>query len=101
MAPPKCVRRRRKVPLESCCLHSLNQETDNDLEKIEKSLGVSGEYPNDADCPFEAASVASFWPTIGYIADRWPFLPPHIREAILTLVDSGTSPESAEERCHE
>jgi hypothetical protein len=28
-------------------------------------------------------------PGIGYIANRWDFLPPHIREAILTLVDAG------------
>jgi hypothetical protein len=76
-----------KVPLASCCLHLLNQETSNDLEKSEESLGVSGECSNDADCPFVAVSVASFGSSIAYIAERWPSLPPHIRDAI--LVDDG------------
>ena len=72
-------------------LHSLNQDTDNDLGKIEKSLGVSGECSTDADCLSEAVSVSSFAPTIAYIAERWQHLPPHIREAILTLVDTVSS----------
>jgi hypothetical protein len=34
---------------------------------------------------------ATFAPTLSYIAERWPLLPPHIREAILTLVDCGAN----------
>jgi hypothetical protein len=26
---------------------------------------------------------------VKYIADAWPHLPPHVREAILTLIDAG------------
>ncbi len=28
-------------------------------------------------------------PAVAWIADAWPGLPPHIREAVLTLVDAG------------
>jgi len=72
-------------------LHLLNQETSHDLEKSEKLLGVSGECSKDADCLSEAVSVSPIAPTIGFIAERWPYLPPHIREAILTLADTGAS----------
>lgn len=68
-------------------LHSLNQEPSNDLEKSEKLLGASWEHVTDADCRDAAVSVFSFGPTLAYIAERWPHLQPHIREAILTLVD--------------
>jgi len=55
-------------------LHLLNKETSNDLEKSEKSLGVSGSVQTTLDCLLEAVSVASFAPTIGYIAD-WRLCP--------------------------
>ena len=77
-------------------LHLLNQETSNDLEKSEESLGVSGECSNDADCLLEAVGVASFDATIGYIAEHWPSLPPHIREAVLTLIHSASISQQCE-----
>jgi hypothetical protein len=60
----------------------------SDLERSEESLGVSGECSTVADCLLEAVSVSSFALTLAYIADRWPYFQPHVREAFLTLVDS-------------
>ncbi|MCC7336425.1 MAG: hypothetical protein IT422_15150 [Pirellulaceae bacterium] len=47
-----------------------------------------------ADCPYchiPADSDQETSSPIGYIADRWHLLPPHIRESILTLVDAASS----------
>ena len=43
------------------------------------------------NCPSLAAPDLELSPTVSYIAARWALLPPHIREAILTLVDSGVA----------
>ena len=77
-------------------LHSLNQETSNDLEKSTSSLGVSWERSEDGDCPQEAVTVSSFGPTLDYIAEHWPSLPPHIREAVLTLIHSASVSQDCE-----
>jgi hypothetical protein len=68
-------------------LHLLNQEPSNDLEKSEKSLGVIWECSTDGDCRSAAVAVSVFEPTMAHIAERWPHLQPHIREAIITLID--------------
>jgi hypothetical protein len=77
-------------------LQSLNQESSNDFQKSETLLGVTGECSTGADCLSEAVSVSSFAFTLAYIAERSPYLQPHIREAILTLVDTSERSVTAE-----
>ncbi len=44
------------------------------------------------NCPSEALSDSKETdPTLEYLSRAWPLLPPHIREAVLTLVDSSLS----------
>ncbi len=38
----------------------------------------------------------SFAPSIAYIRRAWPSLPPHIREAIFTLIDSALLQQGSE-----
>ena len=47
--------------------------------------------PPAPNCHGLTTSDTRISPTISYIAARWDFLPPHIREAILTLVDAGVA----------
>lgn len=90
--------RRKKTPnsFDSRRLHLLNQETGNDLEKSEESLGVSWEHSKDGECRLSTLAVSSFGPTLDYIAEHWPSLPPHIREAVLTLIHSASISQSCE-----
>ncbi len=78
------------LAFDSRRLHLLNQETSNDLEKSEESLGVSWERSKDGDCLSETVTVSSFGATLDYIAEHWPSLPPHSREAVLTLIHSAS-----------
>ena len=36
---------------------------------------------------FDSESNPACQPSIQFIADAWPKLPPHVREAIMTLID--------------
>ena len=40
----------------------------------------------NADCRDAAVSVSHFEGPLAFIAERWPYLPPHLREAVLALV---------------
>jgi hypothetical protein len=52
--------------------------------------------PPAPNCPSLAASDTELSPSVSYIAARWALLPPHLREAILTLVDSGVATRAEE-----
>jgi hypothetical protein len=73
---------------------------DNELPEQRSGLAASGQRRPDAACPsmasFDAVVAASLHcnneplsPAVAQIAAAWPGLPPHIRDAILTLVDAG------------
>jgi hypothetical protein len=67
---------------------SPNVNPDNNLEKQGSALGVSWECGGGNECPCSSPSDTAFSPSIRYIADAWPRLQPHVREAIFTLIDA-------------
>jgi hypothetical protein len=80
---------------------SPNTLADKNLLPAGQSLGVSKECATFGECRLVTLFDASFAPTLLYIAERWPLLPPHIREEVLALVDAGKCKHSAEENRHE
>jgi hypothetical protein len=58
------------------------------LRRDDSSLGVSWECGGGNQCPCSSPGDSEFSPSIQYIADAWPRLQPHIREAIFTLIDA-------------
>ena len=68
----------------------------NDLQKQPSPLGVSWECPGGTECQCPAASDTEFTPSIQYIADAWPHLQPHVREAIFTLIDAALDQQELE-----
>jgi hypothetical protein len=79
----------------------------NELQEEPAGLAASGQRRLDAAwqqlasddallvLPF-AGRVIPFAPDVARLAEAWPNLPPHIREAILTLVDAGVFAATAE-----
>lgn len=78
-----------------------NDQSVNDLQDSAAPLaahwlhsdGVARHDMSSNDTPVAPNHVACE-PTIRHIANAWPHLQPHIREAILTLVDCGQSTET-------
>jgi len=60
---------------------------DNELLNRPTGLAASGQRSPDAASQPVAANVANS-PALAQLVEAWPNLPPHIREAILTLVDA-------------
>lgn len=67
---------------------SSNALPENGLRHDDPSLGVSWECGGGNECPFSSPGDTEFSPSIQYIADAWPRLQPHVREAIFTLIDA-------------
>jgi hypothetical protein len=83
--------RRRESNEETICR---NECSGNSLREQPKALGASGECLPSSRCQCSAlagTSLESSPPAIRHIANAWPNLPPHIREAILTLIDAASS----------
>jgi len=53
------------------------------------------------NCPFVAAPDGELPPHLRYIAERWDRLPPHVREAIFTLIDASLAAFSFKDVCDE
>src|SRR5205085_12484551 len=75
----------------------LNEETNppksyegNELEKEPLLSGASGECAQNSDCPSVTGSVI---PAI--VVRAWPILPPHIREAIIVVIDAALTSSRA------
>jgi len=64
-----------------------NDSAANDLRQSEKSPEATGECAAFAACQAASDDDAECPAPLCLIAQAWPLLPPHIREAILTLVD--------------
>jgi hypothetical protein len=73
---------------------------DNDLPDKPSGLAASGQRRPDADGQQLASNDAllvlpasgeaiTVPPAVALIAKAWEVLPPHVREAIVTLVDAG------------
>lgn len=77
-----------------------NTFSDGNLPRVGRTLGVSGECAAGGDCRCMTLIDTEFAPTFLYIAERWPLLPPHVREAVLALIDAGQLKNSAEENRH-
>ena len=73
-----------------------NKLSNNDLRETRSALGVSWECSGGTDCQCPAAGDAEFTPSIQYIADAWPHLQPHVREAIFTLIDAALDQQKSE-----
>ncbi len=76
-----------------------NVLSDKGLQKPPTSHTAHWQDPAGRNCrcitsPGEDASF-------DHIAAAWPFLPPHIRETILTLVDAGQLKTPAKENRHD
>jgi len=65
-----------------------NELHDNELEQSQKSLGATGECVSGSSCQNSSLPDNEFAPSIAFIAQAWPYLAPHIREAIITLIDA-------------
>ncbi len=59
-------------------------------------MAAHWQRPPAPNCHELAPCDADLSPSIRYIAARWDFLPPHIREAILSLVDAGIAVRAEE-----
>jgi len=85
---------RRRESNEQATLH--NQFEGNDFGNRPIPLGASGECRPSSDC--QCSSCADMCldapsASIQYVAEAWSSLPPHIREAIMTLIDAALPPE--------
>jgi len=58
-----------------------NSFKDNDLGKVTKPLGVSGEY---SECPL----LTSFDADLQKVIKNWDEIPIHLKQAILTIANS-------------
>jgi hypothetical protein len=68
---------------------------DNDLGQVPYELGVTEEQK--ADCECQSVSCSGNRSTaIRSIEDAWPSLPVHIKEAVLTLIDSASVMQRSE-----
>ena len=80
-------RRRESNPID----YIYNQLNGHDLQ-IEEEEGAASEQRSPiSNRHFNSlidTVIDSIPPSVSRIADAWPLLPPHIREAILTLVDA-------------
>ncbi len=64
---------------------------------FESGLAALWQRTDYRNCPSLAASDGELPPHLRYIAERWDNLQPHIREAIITLIDASLSASSSEE----
>ncbi len=85
-----------RVPLAACprcgCSPPLSDSlTDSELGRFPHDGVTSG---RESTCPICQIGVTSsdsdFGPTFEFLGHAWPLLPPHIREAIITLIDCAT-----------
>jgi hypothetical protein len=80
-------------------LHFCNSSDNNELPKIEKALSAPGQRPSGAAflcaAPNDVASQA-LPPAVARLAKLWPDLPPHIKEAINSLIDAALSHDARE-----
>ena len=62
------------------------------LTEIDRGLTAVGQRSLDANCQLAALSgtddVFNDDPSVDYIRRVWPYLQPHIRDALLTLIDA-------------
>ena len=65
-----------------------NEVQHNELQESQKPLGASGECISGTSSQFLSLSDNEDSPSIEFIAQAWPHLSPHIREAIFTLIDA-------------
>ena len=83
-----------------CQVHG-NQSADNTLGKMSES-GCSHGYRSDrqsvssigTDCPKPGGLTTEIPAAVLHIANRWADLSPHVKDAILTLVDSSSRVET-------
>ncbi len=57
--------------------------------------------PDDSKVRQRTMTFARRSDSSDYVRSRWPFLPPHIREAIVTLVDAGLAASMQGDLRHE
>lgn len=69
-----------------------NGSSENDLGDIHSCLATPGPR-NDVSArqPLALEVSSELSPAIQYIAERWHQLPPHVREAVITLIDCAPS----------
>lgn len=60
----------------------------NELHAGQGSVRVSGERAGDIGCQKYSRSDIEVAPSISFIAEAWPHLPPHVRETICTVIDA-------------
>jgi len=88
---PSLPVRRNKTRKSNPQLESCNQCDSLQLQ-LGDSPGAAPEHRASVTCGHCLAStgslISSLPPSVSRIADAWPALPPHIREAISTLVDA-------------
>ena len=65
---------------------SSNASSTNELGQDAILSSASEQCAGDTDCHPMAPGIDAATSAIQYVADAWPSLPPHIREAIITLV---------------
>jgi hypothetical protein len=68
----------------NCC----NDLLHNDLQQGENSLGAFWEWTQDGDCHLLSSLANEHADSIRHLVAAWPLLPPHIREAIVTMIDA-------------
>lgn len=78
-------------------LHSSKSLPESGLEKLDSGLASNGHQSGDPGWLALLPAVASeYGPALRYLVEAWPHLPPHIRAAIFTLVDSVAPPFDTE-----
>jgi hypothetical protein len=63
--------------------------SEEELEKQSSELAANGQQSAGPYCQLEASYDASVGgPSVRYLTEAWPKLPPHLKEAVITLVDA-------------
>ena len=70
--------------------------SDNDLGETSIDVSVNGQCLNCPDGRFLASADIVKRSSMAHIAKAWPHLPPHVREAIFTLIDGSLAQQQSE-----
>ena len=101
---------RQKSPSDSDCqkwrrrgsnepTENRNAEAANELGDLGSRVSTSGPRTggiNGHQLAVNGDGNADYSPSLNYIAERWPLLQPHIRDAIMTLIDCASPSDASE-----
>jgi hypothetical protein len=79
-----------KIDSPDRCVDSCESDKNTNQYRVTSREIADCKLASDRTCCFLNPPGTFISPTLKYIAERWALLPPHICEAILTLVETGS-----------